>query len=68
MSYIAHADHLSVTAGESHGPVRSLLSSFRWALEMNRRCNREIAMGRRLDDEAIRRIAQQIADERPDLA
>ena len=67
MSYATHTDHFAATAGEHYGPVRSLLSSFRWALEMNRRCNREIAMGRRLDDQTIRRIAEQIEAERPDL-
>lgn len=67
MPYEIPTEALYDTNRRNRITARSLLASFRWALEMHRRCNREIALGRQLDEKSIRRIAQQIASERPDL-
>jgi hypothetical protein len=42
------------------GWFANLVSGFRWGLEMRRRYDREIAAGRRPDDEAIRRISGEV--------
>jgi len=36
--------------------LQALAASFRWALEIQRRCNTHVAGGQRLDGETIRRI------------
>jgi hypothetical protein len=36
-----------------------LNATFRWAMEMRRRCDSELAAGR-LDDEGLRRIAREV--------
>jgi hypothetical protein len=36
--------------------IGTLVTSFRWALEVRRRCDRAAAAGRSLDGRAIRRI------------
>jgi hypothetical protein len=42
--------------------VAALAASFRWALEVQRRCGRLSAGGHRLDGDAIRRIAAEAED------
>lgn len=37
--------------------IEAFAASFSWALEVRRRCDREAAGGRRIDGDAIRRIA-----------
>lgn len=37
-----------------------LATSFIWALEMSRRCQREIPTGQPMDDETIRRITREV--------
>ena len=57
---------ISLPAGAPEGALlrhaRSFVASFRWALEVKRRCDHATATGRRLDGATIRRIAQE-ADE-----
>ncbi|HUF88222.1 MAG TPA: hypothetical protein VMM59_12630 [Thermohalobaculum sp.] len=40
--------------------VGTMAESFRWAVEMQRRCERELAMGRPLDDASIRRLVGEV--------
>jgi hypothetical protein len=44
--------------------VKGLIKSFAWAMEMRRRCDREIAAGRQLDGDTIRRIADELTAEK----
>jgi len=57
---------LSMPAGQRGATllrqVRAFAASFRWALEVRRRCDREAAAGRRLDGAAIRRIVGEVDD------
>ena len=39
--------------------IKGLVASFRWAIDVRRRCDRFEATGRRLDGDAIRRIAEE---------
>lgn len=40
--------------------VGTMAESYRWAREMQRRCEHELATGRPLDDESIRRIVREV--------
>lgn len=42
------------------GRLEAFVASLRWAMEMQRRCERARMTGRRLDHETIRRIADEV--------
>lgn len=42
------------------GRLQALVASFRWSMEMRRRCERRRALGLPLDHAAIRRLAEDV--------
>lgn len=66
MSYAIPTQPIGTLSEKLTNPLRGISTSFLWAMEMRRRCNRETAAGRQLDGDAIRRIADEISARTPD--
>jgi hypothetical protein len=60
MSYAITSPHVAGRRNHFGSRLAAFASTFSWAMEMGRRCEREMAAGRRLDDDAIRRIASEV--------